>query len=101
MAKKVKCSECTNSMNWALPGKVGEQNYEYAKHCLHAAMTSIVCGEKMRTKAIGHEQYCKKYRPKTELEKKIIDIRKRKITELENQIAEYEALKMMEDGNEQ
>ena len=56
MAKKVKCSDCCESMNWALPISVNSENIDYAKGCLMFAKRSIVCGYTMKSKAKNHEQ---------------------------------------------
>ena len=91
MARKVKCKMCEESMWWALPERVTEKNYEYAKHCLWAAKNTICCGYTMRTKHIEHEQYCKHFRKKDE---RIIDYETnaepKRIRKLEDMIKEYE-----------
>ena len=61
MAKKVKCIECINSMEWALPRGVTDKNIDYAKHCLDMAEKTIVCGHTMKTKRKCNEQYCKNF----------------------------------------
>ena len=90
MAKKVKCMDCTNSMRWALPERVRENNLEYAKHCACVAKKSIVCGETMKTKGINHEQYCKKYREKEEWDRNSDTAYSEEIAELERKIEDYE-----------
>ena len=62
MSRKVKCKMCEKSMRWALPERVTENNYEYAKHCLRMVKNTLVCDRTMRTKYIEHEQYCKYFR---------------------------------------
>lgn len=85
MAKKVKCSDCSESMNWSLPISVNSGNIDYAKHCLMIAKRSIVCGYTMKSKSKDHEQYCKHF------EKKTYDINYQKeIDRLEKLIEEYE-----------
>lgn len=93
MSKKVKCIECSKSMRWALPQKVSEGNYAYAKHRLETAKRSIVCGETMKTKSINHEQYCKKFLKKTEMDLKFDSYNQKKISELEKTIKEYEKVR--------
>lgn len=90
MAKKVKCIDCINSMHWALPVMVRGENLEYAKYCSRIAKRSIVCGETMKTKQINHEQYCKKYREKTEWDKEYDKVYDKEISELEKKIEDYE-----------
>lgn len=65
MAKKVKCFECDLYMNWSLPHAVNSKNIDYAEHCLAAAKRSFVCGQTMKTKKKGNEQYCKHFCCKT------------------------------------
>ena len=85
MAKKVKCSDCSESMNWSLPLSVNSGNIDYAKHCLMLAKRSIVCGYTMKSKSKDHEQYCKHF------EKKTYDTNYQKeIERLEKLIEEYE-----------
>lgn len=77
-------------MSWSLPMAVNHNNYEYAKNCLVAAKSSIVCGETMKTKPVEHEQYCKKYHKK---ENCFIDKYYYKEMEtLERLIREYESI---------
>lgn len=61
MAKKVKCIECDNCMNWALPANVNHENINHAKHCLDIAKRTVVCGQTMKTKRRDNEQYCKHF----------------------------------------
>lgn len=61
MAKKVKCIECYNYTNFALPRAVDFNNIDYAEQCLAIAKRSFVCGQTMKTKKKGHEQYCKHF----------------------------------------
>ena len=42
MSKKHKCKLCAQSMQWAFPGRVTSDNYEYAKHCLNAIKSSLL-----------------------------------------------------------
>ena len=78
-------------MRWALPERVTDKNYEYAKHCLNMAKHTLVCGWTMKTKSIEHEQYCKHYHPKDDI---ILDFETQdepnRIKKLENMINEYE-----------
>lgn len=90
MSRKVKCIECGCSMHWALPEKIGSRNIEYAKRCL-SATRSIVCGETMKTKLVEHEQYCKRFMPKTELDLKIDELYQTKIAHLAEMIQTYES----------
>ena len=90
MAKKVRCRDCKNSVHWALPERVGENNYEYAKHICYVAKNSIICGETMRAKRIDHEQFCKKYREKKGYDTKYDEGYRRELAELEEKIKEYE-----------
>ena len=62
MSKKVKCCECDSFMGWALPVRVNENNYEYAKRVLKLASTTGVCEYTMKTKVRTHEQYCRKFK---------------------------------------
>lgn len=91
MAKKVKCIECEEYMNWSLPVKVGKQNIEYAKHCLSVAKRSFVCGRTMKTKPLNNEQYCKHFCKG----KNYNDWNSKRIEELEAKIKEFEALAEM------
>lgn len=61
MAKKVKCIECINVMEWALPDEVIQENVDYAKRCLSISEKTFVCGQTMKTKNRSHEQYCKHF----------------------------------------
>lgn len=98
MSKKVKCSECSNMMNWSLPVKVGEQNIDYARHCLAAAKRSIVCGWTMKTKNISNEQYCKYFKKGDGFHDSIKKIYKSDINNLETMIKEYEdSIKLLEE----
>lgn len=92
MAKKVKCIECEEYMNWALPEKVGKENIEYAKQCLFIAKRTFVCGRTMKTKPLNNEQYCKHF-CKSEYKN---DWNAKKIEVLEEKIKEFEALAEME-----
>ena len=85
MSKKVKCIECENMMLWALPTKVDDDNYEYAKHCLVVAKRSCICGWTNKQKLLNNEQYCK-YFIKREHEHS----NEQGIKKLEDAIAEYE-----------
>ncbi len=97
MSKKVKCIECHNSMHWSIPREVSEDNYEYAKLCLRIAKTSIVCGETMKTKSIKHEQYCKKFSKKTEMDLESDSYIQKEQEKLEKMITEYEESKGIEN----
>lgn len=90
MSKKLKCVECHNSIHWAVPNEVNEYNYEYAKYCIEIAKTSIVCDKTMKTKFVNHEQYCKKFLKKTEIDLKYDSYHQKKLLELEKMIKEYE-----------
>ena len=91
MSKKAKCKMCEESMRWALPERVTENKYEYAKHCLRMAKNTLVCGHTMRTKSIEHEQYCKHFYKKDEC---MIDyemnVEPKRIQKLEEMIKQYE-----------
>lgn len=67
MAKKVKCIECNNGINWAIPGidvlKESHSTIERLKN-------TIVCECTMKTKMVDNCQYCKNYKPKNEIRKK-------------------------------
>lgn len=97
MSKKVKCIDCHNSSHWVLPYRVSEQNYEYAKSCFQASKASIICGETMKTKSIKHEQYCKKFLKKTEIDLETDSYYQKEISELEKMIKEYEKRKGIEN----
>lgn len=90
MSKKVKCISCHNSSHWAVPNEVNEDNYEYAKYCIKIAKASIVCNETMKTKSIKHEQYCKKFLKKTEMDLEYDSYHQKELLELEKMIKEYE-----------
>lgn len=85
MAKKVKCIDCMESMNWALPHKVNAKNLDYAKHCLRVAKNTIVCGYTMKTKKRDNEQYCKHFH-KTQYS----NDNTKQLEELEVKIREFE-----------
>lgn len=91
MSRKVKCKMCEESMRWALPERITEKNYEYAKHCLRAVKNTLVCGHTMKTKSIEHEQYCKHFCKKDE---RMIDyeinIEPKRIQNFEDMIKQYE-----------
>jgi hypothetical protein len=66
MAKKVKCIECNNSMNWAIP------SIEILKENPLAVISlkkSIVCGHTMKTKSTEQCQYCKHYKAQDDFHK--------------------------------
>lgn len=91
MSKKVKCKMCAESMRWALPVCVTDQNYEYAKHCLRAAKNTLVCGYTTRVKNIEHVQYCRHFRKKNERKLDFeINEEPKMIQNLEDMIKEYE-----------
>ena len=94
MSRKVKCIECQNSMNWALPVRVTDKNIEYAKHCLFWARKTIVCDRTQKTKHIEREQYCKYFK------KKVIEDswHQKEIERLERMINEYESQNCKEVG---
>lgn len=58
MAKKVKCMECDNSMDWSIPniGKIKGDTF-----LQDILKNTIVCSYTMKTKTIDHCQYCKHY----------------------------------------
>lgn len=58
MAKKVKCIECDNSMDWAIPNAEIIKGNEHLQNTLK---NYIVCGYTMKSKHIDHCQYCKNY----------------------------------------
>ena len=97
MSKKVKCIDCNNSSHWALPYGVSEQNYEYAKLCFQTSKASIVCDETMKTKSIKHEQYCKKFLKKTEMDLESDSYIQKEQEKLEKMITEYEESKGIEN----
>lgn len=97
MSKKVKCIDCHNSSHWALPYGVSEQNYEYAKLCFQTSKASIVCNETMKTKSIKHEQYCKKFLKKTEMDLESDSYIQKEQEKLEKMITEYEESKGIEN----
>lgn len=85
MAKKVKCVECIEHLNWALPSNITRKNISYAKHCINVAKRSFVCGYTGKVKSINNEQYCKHFA------KTVYDNRYEKsIKELEIKIKEFE-----------
>ena len=90
MAKKVKCIECMESINIALPYRITKENVDYAKQCLVIAKRSIVCGRTMKTKTREHEQYCKHFAKSI-----FINDITEEIEQLEAKIKEYEALEEM------
>lgn len=85
MAKKVKCIECMECLNWSLPQVVNGKNLDYAKQCLFFAKKTVVCGYTMKTKSINNEQYCKHFH-KTLYSNDYT----KEIEELEAKIKEYE-----------
>lgn len=91
MSKKVKCIDCSNSMHWEIPEQVKEENYEYAKLCLHICRTSIVCGETMKNKSMNHEQYCKKFIEKDDRDRRFDVICMNECERLQAQIEKYES----------
>lgn len=97
MSKKVKCIDCHNSSHWALPYGVSEQDYEYAKLCFQTSKASIVCNETMKTKSIKHEQYCKKFLKKTEMDLEHGSYHQKELLELEKMIKEYEESRDIEN----
>lgn len=92
MGKKVKCIECSEYMDWALPVKVNEGNISYAKQCLNIAKRTFVCSYTMKTKPLNNEQYCKHF-CKNEYKD---NSNSKRIEELESKIKEFEALKEWE-----
>lgn len=89
MSKKKKCTECEECMYWSLPCVVNENNIDYAKRCLHMAETTCVCGRTMKTKGIDHEQYCKNFRKKSDVNREI-EIYRDDIFKLRKAITDYE-----------
>ena len=86
MARKVKCSECGEFLNWSLPENITDKNIDYAKDCLRKAKRTFVCGRTMKTKLIDNEQYCKHFC------KALYNINySESINELERKISEFEA----------
>lgn len=59
MAKKVKCIECENSMDWDIPPIEQLKNDKWTQEILKE---TIVCGYTMKTKNKDHCQYCKHYK---------------------------------------
>lgn len=58
MAKKVRCLECANSMDWSLPTvEVIKAN----PHLQDTLENYILCGETTKRKNVDHCQYCKHY----------------------------------------
>lgn len=85
MAKKVRCSECSEFLNWSLPENINDKNIDHAKHCLRMAKRTFVCGRTTKTKLINNEQYCKHFC------KALYNIDyNESINELERKINEYE-----------
>lgn len=87
MSKKHKCKLCAQSMQWAFPGRITSDNYEYAKHCLNAIKNSLVCGQTAKVKRSEHEQYCKYFIPKDECD---LEYDNRRIERLEKLIKDFE-----------
>lgn len=96
MSKRVKCGDCYYGMDWALPRRVDESNYEYAKHCLNLGRNTIYCSQVMKTKWRTHQQYCKHFRVKNEVDLKLDDISQRELDELEEKIRKYENNELLE-----
>lgn len=61
MAKKVKCIECDNSMDWAIPNANTLRGSDFLIDTLR---NTIVCSYTMKTKSVDHCQYCKHYEHK-------------------------------------
>lgn len=87
MSKKHKCKLCAQGMQWAFPGRITSDNYEYAKHCLNAIKNSLVCGQTAKVKRSEHEQYCKYFIPKNECD---LEYDNRRIERLEKSIKDFE-----------
>lgn len=58
MAKKVKCVECDNSMDWSIPNDETLRDNSFLRDTLK---NTVVCGYTMKTKGVNHCQYCKHY----------------------------------------
>lgn len=58
MAKKVKCIECENSMDWSIPINKELKGNDFL---INTLKNTIVCGYTMKTKTVNHCQYCKYY----------------------------------------
>ena len=56
MAKKVKCIECDNSMDWEIPS-----SKYFTPALINTLKNKIVCGHTMKVKKVDHCQYCKHY----------------------------------------
>ena len=63
MAKKVKCIDCDNSMDWSIPN---DEHLKGNDFLIDTLKNTIVCGYTMKTKSVNHCQYCKHYEHETD-----------------------------------
>lgn len=84
MAKKVKCIECDNSMDWSIPDADDLKDNSFLKNTLK---NTIVCSYTMKTKTVNHCQYCKHYEHESDFRQKCRAMYERK---LEKAISEVE-----------
>ena len=90
MSKKKKCIDCKQSMRWALPDEVSNQNLDYARRRIFHAKHTLVCGHTMITKPLNNEQYCNHFIPKSELDIKANETYEKEVKKLEQMIIEFE-----------
>lgn len=92
VSKKVKCLECKSCMFWCIPKRVTAKNYDYATECLLVAKKTIVCGQRVYTKKIDNQQYCKLFkREDKELVQKKMAVYEKEVKELEKMIEQFES----------
>ena len=91
MSKKVRCCDCENLMEWALPVAVNDDNYGYCLESLVMAKNIQPCGVYGRGMRPKQERQCKYFEEKKEK----CSIMQTEIEDLEKLIAEYEEKKGM------
>ena len=86
MGKKVRCCDCNNLMDWAVPVIVTDTNYEYCREFLVMAKNIQQCSVYGRGRRPNRERHCKYF----ERKKVKCSIMNGDIENLEKLLAEYE-----------
>lgn len=85
MSKKVRCCDCENLMEWIVPGRVDDNNYEDCKEFLVMAKNIQQCSVYGKGKRPNKARHCKYFEPQ-----KLKSTMQADIKNLEKLIAEYE-----------
>lgn len=79
MAKKVKCIECENSMDWDIPRAEVLKDSDFT---IGTLTKTILCSETMKTKTVDHCQYCKHYEPISDWRRKCREMYEKELQEV-------------------